>query len=60
MNKLPTVIIRPFMYFIYRYFFRLGFLDGKEGLIYHSLQGFWFWFIIDVKYFELKKNQCAE
>ena|SRR3990167_1045250 len=59
-NKLPIIIVRPVVYFIYRYFFRLGFLDGKEGLIYHFLQGFWFWFVIDVKYFELKKNKCVE
>lgn len=59
-NKLPIIIVRPLLYFVYRYFFRLGFLDGKEGFIYHFLQGFWFWFIIDVKYFELKKNKCAE
>lgn len=60
-NKLPTVIVRPFVYFIYRYFFRLGFLDGKAGFIYHFLQAYWFWLIIDIKYVELKnKITCAE
>lgn len=42
------LFIRPFLYFIYRYFVRLGFLDGKEGLIFHFLQGCWFRFMVDV------------
>ncbi len=52
--KLP-LFIRPFIYFIYRYFIRFGFLDGVEGLIFHFLQGFWFRFIVDVKIWEIKK-----
>lgn len=47
--------IRSFAYFIYRYFFRLGFLDGKEGLVYHFLQGFWFRFLADMKSLEIEK-----
>lgn len=53
--RLP-LFFRPFLYFIYRYFFRLGFLDGKEGLIFHFLQGFWYRFLVDAKYYEHKKN----
>lgn len=56
-NPLMPPLIRPFIYFIYRYFFRLGFLDGKEGFIYHFLQGLWFPFLIDVKYIEMKKGK---
>jgi glycosyltransferase involved in cell wall biosynthesis len=41
------LFFRPFGYWFYRYFLRLGFLDGKEGLIFHFLQGFWFRFLID-------------
>lgn len=44
---------RPIFYFIYRYFLRLGFLDGKQGLMWHFLQGFWYRFLIDVKIFEI-------
>ena len=51
--KLP-LFIRPFLYFIYRYFFKLGFLDGICGLIFHFLQGFWFRFLVDAKIFEIK------
>jgi glycosyltransferase involved in cell wall biosynthesis len=51
------LLIRPFLYFIYRYFFRLGFLDGKEGLIFHVLQGFWFRFLIDAKIYEFENRK---
>ncbi len=50
-SRLPR-LWRPFSYFAYRYFFCLGFLDGREGLIFHVLQGFWFRFLIDSKAFE--------
>ncbi len=52
--RLP-LFFRSFLYFIYRYFFRLGFLDGKEGLIFHFLQGFWHQFLIDAKIYEKLK-----
>jgi len=54
--KLP-IFCRAFLYFVYRYFFRLGFLDGKEGLIFHSLQGFWYRFLVDAKIYEMKKRK---
>lgn len=38
---------RAFFYWFYRYFLRFGILDGKEGLIFHFLQGFWFRFLVD-------------
>ncbi len=33
--SLTNVVARPFLTFIYNYFFRLGFLDGREGLLLH-------------------------
>jgi glycosyltransferase involved in cell wall biosynthesis len=30
-----NIVLRPLMTFIYNYFFRLGFLDGREGLLLH-------------------------
>lgn len=54
-EKFP-LFIRPLLYFLQRYFLRFGFLDGKEGLIFHFLQGFWFRFLIDAKIWE-KLNQ---
>ena len=52
--KIP-LFVRPIFYFIYRYFFKLGFLDGKEGLIYHVLQAFWYRFLVDSKIYESYK-----
>ena len=50
------LFVRPMLYFLVRYFLRLGFLDGRRGLIFHFLQGFWFRFLIDAKVYELKKQ----
>jgi len=52
-NRLP-LFFRPFMYFLYRYFLRFGFLDGREGLVFHFLQGFWYRFLVDAKIYEFK------
>ncbi len=52
--RLP-LFFRVCMYFCYRYFLRLGFLDGKEGLIFHFLQGFWYRFLVDAKLYEKSK-----
>lgn len=43
---------RSFLFFVYRYVLRLGFLDGKPGLIYNVLQTFWYRFLIDAKLYE--------
>ena len=47
---------RAFLYWIYRYFVRLGFLDGREGLIFHFLQGCWYRFLVDAKLYELRRR----
>lgn len=49
--KFP-LFLRARLYFIYRYYLRLGFLDGKEGKIFHTLQGFWYRFLIDSVIYE--------
>jgi len=41
--------IRPFLYFFYRYVVRLGFLDGKQGFIYHFTQAFLYRLIVDIE-----------
>jgi len=53
--RLP-LFCRAFGYFIYRYFFCLGFLDGKQGLIYHFLRICWYRFLLDAKIYEHKKK----
>ena len=30
-----NILLRPLATFVYNYFFRLGFLDGREGLLLH-------------------------
>lgn len=46
---------RSFAYFCYRYFFKLGFLEGKEGFLWHFLQGWWYRTLVDAKIYEIKK-----
>jgi glycosyltransferase involved in cell wall biosynthesis len=55
-NNAP-LFVRPYALFFYRYFLRLGFLDGWEGFIFWTLQTFWFRFLIDAKLFELRNSQ---
>lgn len=55
--------LRAFAYFFYRYFVRLGFLDGKEGTAFHVLQGFWYRYLVDMKLHEVKsylKNNSVD
>lgn len=46
---------RSHLYFIYRYYIRLGFLDGTEGKIFHFLQAYWYRFLVDAKMYECEK-----
>ncbi len=50
------LFVRPFLYFFYRFIIQLGFLDGKEGWIFHFLQAFWFRLIVDIKIWELENK----
>lgn len=53
------VVVRPFFTFIYNYILRLGFLDGREGLLlhlYHSVYVSWKY----AKAWELSKNATPE
>ena len=50
------LFLRPFINFIFRYILKGGFLDGKEGFIWHILQGFWYRMLVDAKIYELKKR----
>lgn len=46
---------RSFAYFCYRYFFKLGLLEGKEGFLWSFLQGWWYRTLVDAKVYEIKK-----
>jgi glycosyltransferase involved in cell wall biosynthesis len=50
-NRLP-LLVRPFLFFFRNYFLKGGFLDGREGFMYHILWSFWVRFLIDVKIVE--------
>lgn len=51
-----NIVLRPLLTFIYNYFFRLGFLDGREGLLlhlYHAVYVSWKY----AKAWELSRTQ---
>lgn len=52
-ERLP-ISIRATSYFVYRFFIRLGFLDGYKGFLWHFLQGFWYRTVVDAKVFEIE------
>ena len=54
------LFVRPFLYFIYRYFFKFGFLDGMQGFIFHTLHAFWYRFLVDAKVYQIEKNARDE
>ncbi len=51
--KMP-MFIRCFLYFIFRFWIKLGFLDGQKGLVWHFLQGFWYRFLVDAKILQIE------
>lgn len=52
--KMP-LFWRSIGYFCYRYFAKLGFLDGKEGFCWDFFQGLWYRMTVDAKIYEVKK-----
>jgi glycosyltransferase involved in cell wall biosynthesis len=57
-NRLP-LLVRPFLFFFRNYFLKGGFLDGRQGFIYHVLWSFWVRFLIDVKILERQRRPGA-
>jgi glycosyltransferase involved in cell wall biosynthesis len=57
--KFP-LYIRPFLYFFHRYILKLGFLDGKEGFIYHFTQGFLYRLLVDINIDEILSQRKKE
>jgi len=55
--KLPRYV-RPILYFTQRFIFQFGFLDGRTGIIFHFLQGFWFRLIVDIKIDEILSKEA--
>lgn len=46
---------RCWLYFVYRYYIRLGFLDGREGFYFAFFQAYWYRQLIDAKVFESRQ-----
>ena len=53
--RLP-IGIRALSYFLYRYVFRLGFLDGKVGFYFAFFQALWFRMLVDAKVYERRQS----
>ncbi len=47
---------RAHIYFIYRYYIKMGLLDGYEGKIFHFLQAYWYRYLVDAKLYECEKK----
>ena len=56
--KLPMGM-RAHMYYWYRYYIKLGFLDGREGKIYAFMQAYWYRYLVDAKIYEYQKTGNA-
>ena len=54
-SKMP-LFWRSFFYFVYRYFVKLGFTEGKVGFLWHFLQGWWYRTLVDAKIYEIRKH----
>jgi len=52
-NRIPFEL-SALAYFFFRYVVQLGFLDGRQGFVYHVLQGFWYRFLVGAKVRELE------
>jgi len=51
------VLMRSILLFGYRYFFRLGFLDGMAGFIYNYLHSMWYMFLVDCVIIDDKRGK---
>ena len=51
--RLP-LFVRPWLYFFYRYIVRLGFLDGRQGFLFHFMQALWYRTLVDANRREIE------
>lgn len=51
------LFLRAFLYWFYRYVLRLAALDGRAGLVFHFLRGFWYRFLVDAKHVEVRRRR---
>ena len=48
---------RAWLWFLFNYIFRLGFLDGREGFLYLYFECYWYRMLVDAKIFEHEMMQ---
>lgn len=53
-NRVPFTVSSA-GYFLFRYVIQFGFLDGRSGLVYHFLQGYWYRFLVGAKLMEFER-----
>jgi glycosyltransferase involved in cell wall biosynthesis len=53
-HRLP-LYLRPFLLFVYRYVLRLGFLDGRQGFVFHVNHALWYRLLESVKIDEARR-----
>jgi glycosyltransferase involved in cell wall biosynthesis len=53
------MFFRAWLWFVYNYYFRFGFLDGREGYLYHYFESYWYRFLVDAKIYEQRKAERA-
>lgn len=46
------MFLRAWLWFVYKYVFCGGFLDGVPGLVYHFLECYWYRFLVDARLYE--------
>jgi glycosyltransferase involved in cell wall biosynthesis len=51
--------LRALLYFLYRFVFRLGFLDGTPGYYFHLMQALWYRTLVDAKVHEIEAHAKA-
>lgn len=51
---------RAFFYFCVRFVVRGGFLEGKEGFMWHFFQGLWYRMLVDAKIWEIKREAGSD
>lgn len=54
------LFLRPFALFGYRYFLRLGFLDGRQGFLYHFTQALYYRMLVDLYIQDLRDADAME